>query len=280
VRECPPLLIHIHVVWHYGLLFKMNTIKKKLNEIFNFLEENRSYNKAVQENFYISAITPYEKIEDKVINLLYDIANTQSQPKIDKLACFFKKIQKNPNDLLTFKGFLRIISDKKELTYKNLYESLRVQSGWGNKTSALFTKTIFHLHNGNYRNDLKIWTDTPVKIEKNDDLYLPVDAVIVDVFNRIEPRKTWNFNNITNEIKKHYKHEQIEVWDDLWFWGFITQKGSGKERIFEWNENKYWMLKESNKNPNVIEEIRLKANIFIEMIERNYKRYATMAKKA
>ncbi len=242
---------------------------EKLREIFSFLKENRSYNKTVQEGFYISAVTPYDKIEDKVINLLYDIANTQSQPKIDNLSSFFKLIQEKPNDLRTFKGFINRISENKELTYRNLYESLRIQSGWGNKTAALFVKTIFHLHNGNYRTDLKIWTDTPKAIEEFDDFYLPVDAVIIAIFKGIEPNRNWNFNSITKKIKEYYRHEEIEVWDDLWFWGFITQKGSGENRMFEWNENKYWMMKESDKNPVKIEEIKLKANSFIEIIRIN-----------
>ncbi|MCZ4694415.1 hypothetical protein [Ancylomarina euxinus] len=244
-------------------------MEEKLNEIFSFLKGNRSYNKIVQENFYDAAITPYEKTEDKVVNLLYDIANTQSQPKIDKLSSFFKQIHKKPDELLTFKGFLNRISENKELTYRNLFESLRIQSGWGNKTAALFTKTIFHLHNGNYRNDLKIWTDTPKNIEESDDFYLPVDAVIIAIFKGIEPNRSWNFDNITKKIKEFYKHEEIEVWDDLWFWGFITQKGSGENRVFEWNENKYWMMKESEKNPNRIKEIKLKANRFIEILNVN-----------
>ncbi|WP_435524452.1 hypothetical protein [Chryseobacterium indoltheticum] len=33
------------------------------------------------------------------------------------------------------------------------------------------------------------------------------------------------------------KKLDIEVWDDLWFWGFINQKGSS-DRSFEWNEGK------------------------------------------
>lgn len=244
-------------------------MEEKLQEIFNFLKENRSHNKAVQEGFYISAVTPYSKIEDKVINLLYEIANTQSQPKIDKLSNFFKLIQEKPNDLRTFKGFLNRISKNKELTYKNLYESLKNQSGWGRKTAALFTKTIFHLHNGNYRGDLKIWLDIPNTIEESDDFYLPVDSVIIAIFNGIKPSRNWNFDNITKVIKEYYTHEEIEAWDDLWFWGFITQKGSGEHRTFKWNENKYWMMKESDKDPIKIEEIKLKATRFIEMIKPN-----------
>ncbi|MFA5596146.1 MAG: hypothetical protein WDA26_01095 [Pusillimonas sp.] len=243
-------------------------MKQKLNSIFSFLQENRCYNKVVQENFYLSAINPLEKTENKVIKLLYDIANTQSQPKIDKLATFFKKICEEAHTLKTFKGFLSKFSKNPDLSFKNLYESLRIQSGWGNKTAALFVKTIFHLHNGYYKSELKIWEDAPKKIEKSDDFYLPVDAVIIAVFKKIAPDKNWNFNLVTNEIKKYFKGEEIEVWDDLWFWGFITQKGGGTNRIFEWNENKYWMMKESEKDPSRILEIKCKANNFIELLSK------------
>ena len=47
------------------------------------------------------------------------------------------------------------------------------QSGWGKKTSALFSKIIFHLHNGDYSNNLKIWNDVPKTIEDTDDFFLP-----------------------------------------------------------------------------------------------------------
>ena len=105
--------------------------------------------------------------------------------------------------------------------------------------------------------------------EQFDDFYLPVDAVIIAIFKGIKPDRNWNFDNITKKIKEYYKNEEIEVWDDLWFWGFITQKGSGENRTFRWNENKYWMMKESDKNPVKIEEIKLKATRFIEMIKPN-----------
>lgn len=241
-------------------------MEKKLEEIYDFLKRNRSYNKIVQEKTYISAITSHKKTEDKVVNLLYDIANTQSQPKIDKLSSFFKHILEKPNELLTFKGFINLISEESELTYKNLFRGLREQSGWGDKTAALFTKTIFHLHNGSYQSNLKIWDDCPKEIKKSDDLYLPVDSVIIAIFQRLEPAKNWTFANVTRTIKKHYTPNEIEVWDDLWFWGFITQKGSGGNRVFEWNENKYWMMKESEKNAERIEEIREKANCFLNIL--------------
>lgn len=35
---------------------------------------------------------------------------------------------------------------------------------------------------------------------------------------------------------------------------------------FEWNENKYWALKESGKDKNRIEEIKLKAQEFLDFL--------------
>lgn len=242
-------------------------MERKLKRIYEFLINNRTYNKSVQENFYISVITPYKTVEDKVIALLYNIANTQSQPKIDNLSEFFKFIIKTPNCMNSFEGFVNEISSEEEKTYRNLYNGLRNQKGWGNKTSALFTKTIFHLHNGNYRGDLKIWDDTPQKIYDYDDFYLPVDSVIISIFNKLNQNKNWNFENINKIIKEFYHRDEIEVWDDLWFWGFITQKGSGTNREFEWNENKYWMMKESDKSEKKIMEIKSKADDFLRILK-------------
>jgi hypothetical protein len=140
------------------------------------------------------------------------------------------------------------------------------QDGWGKKTAALFSKTIFHLHNGNYSNSLTIWKDVPKSINSDDNFYLPVDAVIISIFNKLNNIKKWNFDNINATLKAKYIGQQIEVWDDLWFWGFITQNGSGDNRAFEWNENKYWVLKESDKNIEMINEIKNKTEMFLKII--------------
>ena len=72
-----------------------------------------------------------------------------------------------------------------------------------------------------------------------------------------------------------YSAEEIEVWDDLWFWGYITQKidviqrANKKKDIkretrrkIEWNKNKYWALRDSDKNSKKAEEIERKAEVF------------------
>lgn len=242
-------------------------MKDKLDEIFSFLKGNRNYNKELQIKFYSNIIIPHKTAEEKIISILYHIASTQSQPKINHLATtFYKLIYDDLNSVKSFETFINKINPNKEINFHNLYEGINMQKGWGNKTAALFTKTIYHLHNGEYPENLKIWDDVPMTLSESDKFYLPVDAVIIAIFSKLE-KGNWNFKKI-NKLLENYRGIDIEIWDDLWFWGFITQEGSGIERIFKWNENKYWMIKESNKNPFVIEEIKNKANLFLEIINR------------
>lgn len=245
-------------------------MENKLNNLFYFLNENRQYNHALQEKFYISTILPYNKTNEKVISLLYEIANTQSQPKIDRLAEFYKSVmnESNLNCLSSMKSFIENISPNSNINFKSLYSAIEKQKGWGPKTAALFAKTIYNIHNGHYDKKLRIWDDVPEVISNEDILYLPVDAVIIRIFNdKLDKSQNWNFKSINEKLNELYKGKDIEVWDDLWFWGFITQNGSGNDRKFEWNENKYWVLKESDKKEATIKEIKLKSEEFLEILD-------------
>jgi len=242
-------------------------MEDRLRIIFDFLQANRSFNKELQEQYYSSKIIPYNKIEDKIISLLYDIANTQSQPRIDYLAEFYKKVTKNIDKINTLEGFLEVLGANHEKKFINLFIGMRNQQGWGDKTSALFVKTIFHLHNGEYSKELKIWNDAPSKIENNDEFFLPVDRVIISIFEQLDNKRVWDFKRVNNQLKKYYHGNDIEIWDDLWFWGFITQIGTGNNRVFEWNENKYWALKESDKDSQSILDIKTKAEEFLYLLK-------------
>ncbi len=241
---------------------------ENLTDIFNFLQENRKYNKDLQIKTYSNFILPYRTKEEKIIFILYSIGSTHSQPKIDKLAEFYKFIYEDLKALNSFTKFINIINPNKQPNFENLFNGMKSQKGWGNKTAALFTKIIFHLHNEDYPDFLKIWEDVPKILKDKDEFYLPVDAVIIAIFFRLK-KKNWDFNKINSLLKENYKEIEIEIWDDLWFWGFITQEGSGIDRNFKWNENKYWMLKESDKNPHIINKIRIKAQEFLQIIEKN-----------
>ena len=123
----------------------------KIEQLFKFISNNREYNKALQERYYRSIILPYNNEKEKIISLLYHIANTQSQPKIDKLAEFYKLIIAEDSLLTSFSEFiLKINPNNSQINFESVYEGMLSQKGWGAKTSALITKSIFHLHNGQY----------------------------------------------------------------------------------------------------------------------------------
>lgn len=244
-------------------------METKLNELYLFLLKNRKYNFDLQNNYYKRILKNQETPKDKLIALLYETANTQSRPKIDKLKNFHKKIFDNEKSLNSFKTFVNFLNLDQRTNFEGLFFGLRKQEGWGDKTSALFVKVIYHIHNGEYDKELKIWNDVPSFNEKDDLLYLPVDSVIINIFNKIYPQN-WTFKTINQKLlsTNTFKKIDIEVWDDLWFWGFLNQKGSS-ERIFEWNEGKYWMLRDSKKDKNSIAEIEEKSAQFNSILNKN-----------
>ncbi len=244
-------------------------MKNKLNEIYGFLSNNRIHNKELQRKYYNSVVSIHKNITDRVISLLYHVANSQSQPRIDLISKFFQFIYQDVDSLASFKKFVKRISGKEAEGYKDLFYGLKKCSGWGDKTSALFIKAVFHLRNDDYCKNCKLWNDAPQSIDMNDRIFLPVDTVIEEIFKKIGFNKT-TFIKINNEIDKYYKGTEIEVWDDLWFWGFITQRvigyGKEKERMFEWNLDKYWSLEHSNKDPFIIKEIEEKSRHFLNIL--------------
>lgn len=240
-----------------------------LTQLFDFLKSNRIYNKEVQQSFYKSVILPYDSPNDKIISLLHHVANTQSQPNIDKLYVFYKQIQDNYESLSTFKGFVEFLNPNQAITpnYADVFNGLFNSSGWGNKTAALLVKSIYHLHNGDYPPELRIWNDAPstINLER---FYLPVDAVIQFIFEEAKVKCRYDFNGINNHLFKLgiYPGDLMEIWDDLWFWGFITQKIVNEVRTTGWNERKYWALLHTNKSKTVIDDIREKVDIFMSII--------------
>ena len=208
-------------------------MQQKLEGIKKFLQENNHYNKELQVKFAFGIIGNHEKSFDKLIALLYDIANTQSQPKMGLLAIFFKDIYKNKDNINSFDSFVKYLNNGKynqEKPYESLYKGLKSQKGWGEKTSALFVKSIYNYHyifqQDKERKELKIWSNVP-KLNEDDKLYLPVDKVIKAIFNTLSPKsnrnnkpKDWSFDDI-NKTFQEYSNKKIILFDDLWFWGFI-----------------------------------------------------------
>lgn len=244
-------------------------IKQKLDNLLEFIKENSAYNKALQKKYALGTICAQSSKFDKVIALLYDTVNTQSQPKINLLATFFQKAYANHHAFNSFHDFVKFLKTdyikERDKPFESLFNGLKNQAGWGDKTSALFVKNIINYHRENGWETLKIWDDVPDLDEK---VYLPVDTVIIAIFNKLDPTKKWGFATINNELRNNYSKEELILFDDLWFWGFITQKGT-KDREFVWNEEKYWMIKESLKDKKEILKIKNKAEEFLAILNGN-----------
>jgi hypothetical protein len=243
-------------------------MENKIQHLFEFLKSNRELNNELQLQFCKSMVGQSKDPTHKLTSLLYHVVNTQPQPKMDLIAVFFQRLYANPEKLRTFKDFIKLLDDKQENNFEGLYKSVREQNGWGQKTAALFTKDVFLIHNKYNDSTLRFWDDVPKRIEKVDKLYLPVDRVILTIFQKMDNQTKWTFDKINRILNKKYTGDEIEVWDDLWFWGFFNQKVVNKERVFEWNESKYWILNETDKNPMIIGNIKKKSREFIEILEK------------
>lgn len=248
-------------------------MQNKLINILNFLSDNHKYNNELQIKFAKNSISCHKDRYDKLVTLLFDTLNTQSQPKINNIASFIQSVYNNKEKCSTFAGFFEFITNSEfdknnNSPYEQLFDALLKQDGWGPKTSALLIKNIYNYHKCFNDNTLIIWDDVP-DLELGDKIFLPVDAVILAIFNKQlskDSKHKYNFYNINKLLHKHFSNKQLILFDDLWFLGFITQKGS-ITREFEWNENKYWTIKESNKESLCIDVIKDKAAEFLSLIE-------------
>jgi len=249
---------------------------KKLKEIIDFLENHKDYNKNLQTQFALNTISFKANNFEKLVALLYDTINTQSQPNIDNVSQFIRHIYSKKDKLNSFSGFFEFITshsieeyEKKDI-YNQLFKSMTSTkaNGWGPKTSALLIKNIYNVHHVFNLSELKIWDDDVPALTDDDKLYLPVDAVILAIFNKLYPntKSKWSFNTINKILHENFSNKDMILFDDLWFWGFITQNGIGENRKFEWNEGKYWIIKESNKDETVRKEIEDKAKDFLKLI--------------
>lgn len=242
-------------------------MNEKLKALYDFLLENRTYNFELQKNFCQTMIGKSENRTDRLTSLLYRIVNTQSQPRIDPLSDFFKLIFNKNTDASSLKKFIKLLNGNK-YNFEGLYESLKNVNGWGPKTAALFTKNVYLIHNIYKDNSLKFWDDVPNKIQKEEKFYVPVDTVILAIFRELDGQTRWTFDRVNTKLNENYQGDNMEVWDDLWFWGFFNQRVIENNRAFEWNESKYWILNETNKSEKTIKEIKEKSAEFLKIIER------------
>lgn len=263
-KKAIPLLLRRFNALQNIPLNNAKVILSKINKLYKFLKKNHQYNKKLQLCTYKSWVQWQNDVFDKVITVLHGVANTQRQPKMDYLSIFFQDISNNKHCCNSFSDFVTKLHQKPvTASYKNLFLGLMQQPGWGPKTAALFTKSIYQMHNEGSARCLHFWHDVPSYIiNGNDELYLPVDSVISEVFSKLGFIKT-DFAHINDFLQAFFIAEEVDVIDDLWFWGFVTQKTIGKERIFGWNPNKYYSLIYTDKAPAKVKQIETLSEQFI-----------------
>lgn len=223
----------------------MNT--RKLQEIEKFLFAHRDWNADFQAQEYLNILGNCSSSYDRLISMLYAVANTQSQPNLDALHKFWEHIYaaKEQDLPLTMAGLSNIFgkSLSPQNPFKSIYQALKQQNGWGQKTAALFVKNLINIHASN-RRSLYFIADAPAMssaIQDTDRIYLPVDEVIFHIFRSHIGHEKVSFSSINKCLYEHIQHpSEMLLWDDLWFWGFITQRTKAKTRHTLWNPAKFW----------------------------------------
>jgi len=234
---------------------------KKIKEVFNFLKRHQNYNRLIQHGYVKQTLNACDSPRERMRLLLERAVNTQSKPRLDKVAEFWKAIHESKDYLDSYSGFCTFVSRD---SHTDMVLALASQEGWGHKTAALFVRNIWIAC---CEKELKslVWNDL---VLTNERLYLPVDAVIQNIFSQIDGSRKWSFHSI-NQALEHYSNEYMLIWDDLWFWGFITQRSEpgSKLRKFEWNEAKYWSIFTAPRDIRSIKKIKVLAEQFVNLIK-------------
>jgi len=233
---------------------------ERVRALFDFLDRNVKWNKEFQEREYSRCLAGCVSSRDRLIHFLHLNVNTQSSADMDNLKPFWEVLYgARVEEISTLKAFISHIEkmNRAEKARKakvlapdtdewgRLFNVLVAYPGWGVKTAALFVKATIKLHRGS--SDMHFWPDaTPKNAPLSSRPFLPVDRVILQIFRSLG-HSCPNIENINNRMRQEYSAEQMLTWDDLWFWGFFTQTGSGNDRIIGWNSGKFWNQLSSSK---------------------------------
>lgn len=215
-----------------------NRFRQSFKPIYNFLEENKIYNKELQDHFYKKMIWNRSTPFDRLVNLLHGTVKTQRFPNMYKLIPFFSNIQSLSTDKSIFTSINKLADSlsvpgstpsERKKPWESLYLALKAHHGWGSKTSALFVKNVINVHRS--RNKvLHFLDDQPLpplstSVSRNaDQIYLPVDGVIISIFKDLSDDKMKYPKRINEFLHENFSSCEILRLDDLWFWGTMTRR--------------------------------------------------------
>jgi hypothetical protein len=262
-------------------------MKCNLSKMLVFLEENHKYNRSVQLASIRSSLLPFDSNKSKIKSLMMDVGQTQFRQKLDSASDLWKAIDITDHDfdsVLDLVNFLTVLSglETSDLSNKSIAEDLFMclinTSGFGPKTAALFVKDLAMIHMvdnkiGYSEENLSFLKDGDKLTDGNPKIFLPVDSVIQHVFTHnfcnLEAKPSNAFYLINKHLIDFMEANDVPLskmiyWDDLWYWGFITQRGSGDKRKTEFNEGKYRSLKTSTQKE--FSEVKVAADKFIQIL--------------
>ena len=275
-----PLTANLAIAGDAGACTTINNsileLRERLDAIFNFLSgqddngvQNRYFNQIVQKTAYNACLLQYDQPAWKIKSLLQHIWSQQAGANLDVTLPTWRRFQ---HDWGTFNNVyyvedladaIRLLSPH-HIVNPNLLEGhpplfriwryIKDTPGFGEKTAALFVKAIVDVHTVPAYHDHR-FLDGFDAIAANDRVQVPVDIVIQTIFKNLIGNNI-NFNQI-NELLfslnpdvlalhdpalANYTAAQASIWDDLWFWGFVTQRTQGGVRLVEVNAAKFWGL--------------------------------------
>ncbi len=258
-----------------------------LSKLFRFLKKNHAFNQRIQLREMQQILFSCVNIQDRPKRLLFKIVNTQSTPDLDKLAEFFEGIERNKKSVTSYVNFKRYINETYTSETANqrslsddFFYALKRAPGWGEKTAALLIRNLVLISKTEELRKGFQWKDVQ-NITDDMDIHgwkfrLPVDSVIKCIFSDRKwksifgdkgDKRVPSFTAINKQITSRYSSmDDMLIWDDLWFWGFITQKGGGKYRVKDgFNKPKYWAIFSSPKDTKTLERLNSLANEFLEL---------------
>ncbi|MBF4257923.1 hypothetical protein EAY27_20120 [Vibrio anguillarum] len=215
-------------------------MKSKINQIVEFMEENKElreqYNTNCIKSFIATSNNAKEVIYSIFINSLKAGKESNLSSNGDGAKFFFDKLDSLPDsECLDYRDFIKHFgcSNPKELF--SLLEQ-RV-TGMGAKKAALFMRDLDFCQ----RKARPIFTSYNEKVASKS-LVIPVDAVIRTIYDRlglVSYKEKDYFNSINAHAKQEFS-DQFMIIEDLWFWGYFSTKGSENNREIIFNEAKFY----------------------------------------
>jgi hypothetical protein len=251
-----------------------------IQALFEFLDGHKAINLEIQRGYVAEALSP-KQVEQRALLLMQHVLNTQSQPKLDPIARFLQAAVAS-GALGSCRDFRKWL--EKRTGKSDMREALESWRGWGPKTSALFVRNLAIIESTPALRK-HFWTDVDV-LQRNE-LELPVDAVILEIFARLGPlagKKLGGYRAINRYLRSElgYSAREMLVWDDLWFWGFITQRSSpqsqGGGRTLGWNEGKYWSIPHAPKGRVEIKQVQQLSYEFLALLKPGAASYGRQAR--